>query len=484
MLSSRLLELNTEYTKAQSERVGKETSYRSLKNGGLAAVQISSQAGSLNALKARVDGLRSNFVSVRSTYGPNHPIYKRAEADLLEVERQYDDSAREATQRIDIDYQQAVEREAAIRDKVTETKADLDKLSSRALDYQQLKHEADADTKLYEELVRRIREAGLNSGFQGNAIRLADIARPALLPVYPRPKLNLAVAFLCSLLLAICTAFTSDLLNARVHGPDQVCGELNTRLVATLPNVRRLPATHRLQGEAESAAPLGRLMRNANNFTSYEESIRQLRNFILLSETYAPVRSVMVTSGMPGEGKSTTAMHLAIARAQQGERTLLIDADMRNPTLHTRLGLPEGSGLAEVLAGDAAPDECLIDVVDIPHLRVLRAGHPTRRASDLVGPSVVDVVREAAKSFDFVVVDAPPVLTFAETLQIATAVDSVIVIVKAGSTSTQVVASVLSRLSSVHARVIGVVVNRFRGNPGSQYYASGRYGRAAVLPVE
>lgn len=394
---------------------------------------------------------------------------------MHEAERQYEDATKEVTQRIDVDFQQAVEREAVIREKVGETKAELDKLMARSLDYQQLKHEADADTKLYEELVRRIREAGLNSGFQGNAIRLADIARPALMAVYPRPKLNIAVAFVGSLMLAIGAAFLSNLLNTRLHGPDQVHGELNARLVATLPNVRRLPTTHNLWNEVKSGDPLGRLMRSANEVTNYEESIRQLRNAILLTESDAAVRSVLVTSGLPGEGKSTTALHLAIARAHQGERTLLIDADLRNPTLHERLGLPDGPGLAEVLAGEAYPEDLLIDVPDIPHLRVLRAGHPVRRASDLFGPAVVDVIREAAHNFDFVVVDAPPVLTFAETLQIATAVDGVVVIAKAGSTSTEVASAVLSQLSSVQARVIGVVLNRFRGNRKSQYYGSRRY---------
>src|SRR5262249_23494106 len=161
---------------------------------------------------------------------------------------------------------------------------DLDKLSSRSLDYQQLKHEAEADTKLYEELVRRIREAGLNSGFQGNAIRMADVARPAIEPVTPRPLLNIAVSFVCSLILAVGGVCLSEIVNARVHGPDQVQQDLNARLVATLPNVNRLPASHNLEVE-EGGPSLVRYVKGLpmpKDLASYEESIRQLRNSILL----------------------------------------------------------------------------------------------------------------------------------------------------------------------------------------------------------
>jgi capsular exopolysaccharide synthesis family protein len=482
VLSARLMELNTEYTKAQADRVAKEASYQSMKKGSLAAVQVSNQATSLNALAERINTLRSIFVSVQSTYGAKHPMYKKAEADLAEGIRQYDEATKQISQRIDVEYQQALERERMIRDSVTTTKADMDKLTSHALDYQQLKHEAEADTKLYEELVRRIREAGLNSGFQGNAIRMADVARPALQPVTPRPLLNMAVSFMCSLILAIGAVFLSEIVNARVHGPDQVQQDLNVRLVATLPNVRWLPSTHDL--EIQDGGPsLVRYVKGlpmAKDVASYEESIRQLRNSILLAEKEGPIRSVLVTSGLPGEGKSTTALHLAISRANQRQRTLLVDADLRRPTLHTRLRIPDGPGLAEVLAGDMYAGDVIVESTEIPNLHILRAGQANGRASDLVGPSILGVLGDAMQRFDLIVVDAPPLLAFAETLQLAIAVDGVVVITRAGSTSTQAVSSVLSTLESVQARVVGVVLNRFRNSRRAGYEGYGQYGTARV----
>jgi polysaccharide biosynthesis transport protein len=472
VLTTRMLELNTEYTKAQADRVIKQASFNAMKTGGLAAVQVSSQATSLNNLAEKVNTLRAIFVSVKSTYGENHPQYKKAAADLAEGLRQYDEARTDISGRIELDYRQAVERERLIHESVVATKGELDKLTSRALDYEQLKHEADADAKLYEELVRRTREAGLNSSFQGNAIRMADVARPAIEPVSPRPVFNLMVAFFASLFVGVGAAVLIDNVNARIHGPEQVREDLNTRLIATLPNVRHL-LDHKILSLSSGPPKMGDL-------AAYSESIRQLRNALVLSESDRPIRAVLVTSAVSGEGKSSTALNLAISCAQQ-KRTLLIDADMRYPALQTNLGLPDGPGLAEVLNGGCSLADAVIQVPRIPRLYALRAGEADGRASDVVGPGILDVINQATRDYQFVVLDAPPLLAFAETLQLAAAVDGVAVITRAGHSSTESVSAVLSALESVNARVIGVVLNRFRQNRRDYYYGERRYGLPSVF---
>jgi succinoglycan biosynthesis transport protein ExoP len=482
VLAARLMELNTEYTKAQADRVAKQASFQSMKQKSLAAIQLSSQGESLRALADKVNSLRSIFASTKAVYGTNHPQYRRAWEDLEEGIRQYDEAKKEVSQQIDVDYQQALERENMIRASVATTKADLDKLTSHSLDYQQLKHEADADTKLYEELVRRIREAGLNSSFQGNAIRMADVARPAIEPVWPRPILNTVIAFLASLILAVGAVFASEMLYARVHGPAQVQQDLNARLIATLPEVRHLPVNHNLSIEGRGGLSLLRYVTGKpmiEELAAYTESIRQLRNSILLSRAADPIRSILVTSSLAGEGKSTTALHLSISCANQGKRTLLIDADLRHPTLHSRLGLNNGSGLAEVLTGTVSGRNAIVPVPNVPNLYTLRAGEANDRASDLMGPAISSILRDASQEYDLVVIDAPPLLAFAETLQLATAVDGVSIVTRAGSTSTKSVSAVLSTLDSINAPFIGVVLNRFRDSSRSRYYA--RYARSSAL---
>jgi polysaccharide biosynthesis transport protein len=469
ILSARLLQLNTEYTKAQADRVGKEAAHESMQKGSLAAAQVSTQGEALVKLSERLNSSREVFASVKSIYGVNHPEYRKAATQLEEITRQFEDTKKNIAQRIDVEYQQAVDREHMLRQSVAETKADLDRLSSRSMDYRQLKHEAEADTKLYEELVRKIREASLNAGFRGEAVRIADLARPPARPVTPNKPLNMVLAMLGSTILAIGGVFLSEILNARIHNPDQVQQSLNPRLVATLPNVRRLAEAPYSQPEPWSLTNFRRAEPPKEELIRYEESIRRLRNSILLSETGQPIHSLLVTSGLAGEGKSTTAVHLAISRANQRKRTLLIDADLRRPTLHDRLALGDGPGLANVLAGALAFRDAICSVPEVPDLHVMRAGQASSRASDLVGPAILDLLHDAAADYDLVIVDAPPLLAFAESLQIATAVDGVLVITRAGSTSLEAVSTVLTTLYGLQANIIGVVLNRFRGDRNSQY---------------
>jgi succinoglycan biosynthesis transport protein ExoP len=471
ILSARLLELNSEYTKAQADRVAKEAAHVSMKKGSLAAAQVSSQGEALVKLSERINSLREIFASVKAIFGVNHPEYRKAANQLEEVTNQFEETKRNIAQRIEVDYQQAADREQMLRTGVADTKAEIDRLSSRSLDYRELKHVAESDTKLYEEMVRKIREATLNAGFRGDAVRIADMARPAARPVTPNKPLNLSLALLGSTFFAVGFVFLSEVLNARIHNPDQVQQSLNTRVVATLPNVRSLPEALYNQPRQPSWS-LSNVVRAAaaeDELMGYEESIRRLRNSIFLTGTGEPIRSLLVTSGLTGEGKSTTAVHLAISLANQRNRTLLIDADLRKPTLHLRFALGEGPGLANVLSGSTAARDVICPIPETPNLHVMRAGQASSRASDLVGPAIRDLLNEAAADYDLVIVDAPPLLAFAESLQIATAVDGVLVVTRAGSTSMEAVSSVLTTLSELQANVVGVVLNRFRGDRNRKY---------------
>jgi succinoglycan biosynthesis transport protein ExoP len=470
ILSARLLQLNSEYTKAQADRVSKEAAQVSMKKGSLAAAQVSSQGEALVKLTERMNALREVFASVKAVFGVNHPEYRKAATQLEEVTRQFEDAKKNIAQRIEVDYEQAADREQMLRSGVAETKAEIDRLSSRSLDYQELKHEAESDTKLYEEMVRKIREATLNAGFRGDAVRIADMARPSARPVTPNKPLNLSLALLGSTVLGIGFVFLGELFNARIHNPDQVLQSLRTRVVATLPNVRSLPeALYNQSRPAWSLTNVGRSAAAEDELMGYEESIRRLRNSIFLSGTGEPIRSLLVTSGLTGEGKSTTAVHLAISLASQSNRTLLIDADLRNPTLHVRFNLGEGPGLANVLAGDSIGPDVICTIPETPNLHVMRAGQASSRASDLVGPAIRDLLKKASSEYDLVIVDAPPLLVFAETLQIANVVDGVLVVTRAGSTSLDAVSSVLTTLSDLQANVVGVALNRFRGDRNRKY---------------
>src|SRR5882762_1480578 len=186
ILSARLLQLNTDYTTAQTERVRKEATANSVREGSLEAAQVSAQGEALHKLAERLDEARQKFVETKSHYGANHPEYRKAAAQVAEIERQLQQGRENTAQRVEVEYREAHNREAMLRKAVAETKAEFDRLNAHSFEYQALKREAETDKKLYEELVRKIKEAGINAGFQNSAIRIADEARPGVKPISPK----------------------------------------------------------------------------------------------------------------------------------------------------------------------------------------------------------------------------------------------------------------------------------------------------------
>jgi capsular exopolysaccharide synthesis family protein len=482
ILSSRLLQLNTEFTNAQSERVKKQAAFNSVKSGSLDAALASAQGDQLRRLSDRIDEAREKFATVKAQYGANHPEYKRASSQLTELERQLDSLKVSIGERVNLDYQEAVNRETMLKSAVADTKAEFDRLNARSCEYKSLKQEADTDKGLYEELVRKIKEAGINSSFQNSSIRLADTARPALKPVFPDLRLNAILAFLFSILLAVGAAVLADTLDNTIRDPDQIQKGLKTEVLGSLPVVKqwrgRLPAFVNSSGGSNgTSTALAKSTHRTEQVSAFEEAIRTLRDSILLSDMSRRPRSLLVTSATPREGKTTTTVHLAVAHSLQKRKTLLIDADLRRPGVHVRLGLENRQGLSNVIKGEAGWRDFLQKSEGHPDLDILSAGPASRHAADQVGGVLEKVLTEATVDYDLVMVDAPPLLGFAEPLQIAAIVDGVVVVTLAGQTNRTAVGSVLSSLKRLKANVIGVALNEVREDMSDRYYYYGYYGK-------
>ncbi|MBI4908890.1 MAG: polysaccharide biosynthesis tyrosine autokinase [Acidobacteria bacterium] len=479
ILSARLLQLNTEYTNAQADRVRKEAAFYSVRNGSLEAAQVSAQGEPLRKLTEKLNEAQEKFTQVKTHYGTAHPEYRKVAAQLGEVQRLHDKTRQNIAQRVEIEYQESMSREGMLQKTVQETKSDFDRLNSRSFEYQALKREAEADKKLYEELVRKIKEAGINASFQNSSIRIADAARPSHKPVFPNFNLNIALAFLFSTLIACGAAVLSDTLDNTVRDPEQAARTLNTQVIGTLPVVKNWKS--RLgpvaQNGVGTSKALVALSDGNEHMDSYAESIRTLRNSILLSDFDRRLRSLLVTSASPGEGKSTIAAHLAATHAEQHHKTLLIDGDLRRPSVHKRFGLSTAIGLSNVLLGEVSWREILCKPEGLPFLDVLPAGPPSRRASDLVGRGLLQVLEEAGAEYDMIILDAPPLLGFAEPLQMATSVDGVVVVTRAGETSRQAVAAVLGTLTRLRANVMGIVLNQVHQEMSDSYYYYSHYGK-------
>jgi len=466
ILGSRLVQLNTEHTSAQAERLRQQAAWESVQGGSFEAALASPQGDALRKLAEHLQEAREHFADVSAYYGSNHPEYRRAKAQLDQVEGALEATRADIASRVGAAFQESQRREEMAGDAVVQAKVEFDRVNARSFEYQAAKREADADKTLYAELVRKIKEAGINAGFQNSAIRIADAARPALQPVSPNIPLNALLALLFAALLALGTAVVADLLDKTIKDPEQVARTLRTEVVGSLPLMKNLRG--RMLALPACASELGRA--EEHDASGFRESVRTLRNSILLASLDQHYRSLLVTSAAPAEGKTTTAANLAAAHAEQGRRTLLIDGDLRRPSVHRSFNLPGAVGLANVLRGDLHWRAAVITVDGLPDLHILPAGAPSRHAADRIGRGLMEMIEEAAADYDLVVVDAPPLLGFAEPLQMATAVDGVLVVARAGRTTRKAVATVLATLNRVRAKTIGLVLNEVHRELSDSYY--------------
>jgi succinoglycan biosynthesis transport protein ExoP len=484
ILSSRLLQLNTEYTAAQADRVRKETAYDSVKGGSPDAVFVSSQGADMRRLQDRLNEAQEKFAQLKTQVAVNHPDYREAASLITELTNQIESLRSGSPRRAEVEYRTSLAREQMIQKVLSETRAEFDQLNARSYKYNALKQDAESDKRLYDELVHKIQESSINSGFQDSWIRLVDRALPPSWPIHHSMPMSLAVAFLLACATGIGFVLFSASLDHSVHDPVQVT-RMGSRVLGSLPMVRswrssarvkliEIPRNENAAGGSLFVRKNGSRKLNDVRSLEFEEAIRWIRESILLSGLNGPIRTLLVTSASPKEGKSTFAARLAIANSMQNVKTLLIDADLRNPSAHVGLGLHNQSGVSDVIRGQRNWTEMLQQVPGLPHLDFLAAGAPTQRVFDFLGPALEHVLDDAYRNYGLIVIDSPPVLQFAEPLKAASLADGVVVLARANHTHRKSLEAVLAALESVNARVAGVVLNQVDEHDSKRYYYPAR----------
>ncbi len=470
IMSARVVQLNTEYTDAQNERVRKEVNFKAIEAGSTAAIEVSPQAIALTRMEENMHAAQQKMESVKTIYGASNAEYKRAASDLAELTRQLTVAQTEVGKRIEVEYKEASRREELLHMSLLEAKAQSDALSATSVRYQALKREAEANTNLYAELYRKVKEAGINGAFQSNAIRITDFARPQLHPIFPNKKVMIGLGFLFSLVLSIVAVLLADMGDKTLRDPEQTHRTLGMDVLGILPRVV----------QASELSPLGcskpatrqAIVKSSGHWFGtvnfYEEAARALLSTILLTYRKRPLRSIMVTSAAQGEGKSCCVAHLAALHALQGYRTLLIDADLRCPTQHRNFQMEQQLGLADAVTDKLTLNMLRRSVPGNPMLDVITAGRDSSIVCDQVGRAVETILKAAYKEYDLVFIDAPPMLCFAEPIQLAHLADGVLVICRAGSTSRQAVNSVLNSLRRM-GKTLGLVLNQVHPRLSQSY---------------
>ena len=450
VLAARMLQLNTDYARAQAERAEKQAAYDTVRTGMPEAAEASAHGDLVKKLLERHADASQKLSDVKALYDENHPEYKRLSALLRELDEQLKTQYPKAVQRAESDLRQARLREANLKAAYESSKAEVDRVSAQAVEYRALKQRAEADRALYEQVSRKLGEAEIESGLQGAPVRLADAARPDYKPVTPNVALNCAVALFSSLLVGCAAAIVIERRRERIRGVDQLKTLCDVELVSVLPAVARWRGK---EGAAMFSSDSHKLKRGDLAMARYREDVRMLRNGLDSARVFA------IISPEAREGRSRLAFELASAFASGGRRTLLVDGNLRAPVLHATLypTCPE-NGVASAIAGVTGWRGALMPALDGNAPDLLPAGMPDPRSSDLLHQNISDLLGDAASEYDRVVVDTPPFLRSSESLDILRCVDAAIVVARAGETGRKQLEAMMHYLRRMGARVAAAVL--------------------------
>jgi capsular exopolysaccharide synthesis family protein len=461
LVAEELQGLQGELIATRAERMRKEAAYRSVEAGELEDLLISSQGSPIATLVQQREALEAELVELSTQYGPNHPRYKRHQARIDQLDGMLERGRERVLERMAAEYREVVQRENAIRESYLEKKKQVDRFSELAVDYGSLKREANATTALYEQLLATVNEVGLHSSMGDTLVRFAE---PAKLPgdsVYPDIPQYLLWAFLASTALAMGAVLLIDYLDRTVRDTAQVEQWLRIPVLANLPRMsgNKRPAAYLLPGPSANLSKRG-----TNESYALLEGFSMLRTSLMLSSQVPDWRLLLISSAVPSEGKSTVSMGLAVAMAQQaaGQKVLLVDADLRRPTVHTVLGIQNQAGLSSVLENRAALDDVVQDVPGLPALSVLPRGPSTRQPNELLATNMGRLMDELREKFNYVILDSAPLLASADSMILATMVDGVVLVARAGDTSRDMVGAGFRQIKRVRASILGLVLNQVK----------------------
>ena len=471
VLVARLQALNTENSAAEADRIAKEAVYREAKQASLPEVEVSAQSTDLTKDVEKLQVAKANLAIVGATYGDQHPEYQKAAAQVDEARAALDESRKNVASRIGVDYRQTLIRERMLSNAVAETKQEVDDLTAQSFDYLQLKHEADTAERVYEDLFAKIKQSGINSELQNNIIRLADSARPAATPIFPNWPFIVGLSLAFFTLACAAYVVSAELTDVTARAAEAVEDALGVPVVCALPQLPDLRL--RLALGSDAMRLVGDRPSLQDGF--FDEGVRHLRGYLMLSVQTSVPRSVLFTSALPGEGKSTLALSLAMVNAEQGRRTLLIDADLRQPAIERLVRLDPDAGLAEVLAQRTHWRSAVRPVSARPNLFVLGSGMPLPLALAQIGPQMRGILAQATKEFELVILDSPPLLGCAETLELAAAAEVTVLAVRSGHTPIKVLGATVETLRRVNAPIAGIVLNESAIATDATYKAYARY---------
>jgi succinoglycan biosynthesis transport protein ExoP len=471
-----LSRLNDDYLTTRFQRIERETRLATMKRSREArsARGRSSASDSLNAEVQRKvrDSMEAEYVQAQvdlrnlsQRYGPEHPDIITLKAKVAKIAKELEtlgqptvasETVPQVTEAQIADLQAEVttlaQKESALAKALDAHKVQARTLSRTAVGYSLRKQAVDLNRQTYNDLLSRLNDAQLSGQIKASTVKVLDRAEPPRSPIEPQPARNLIVAVLLGLVLGVGLATLVENLDHRIKNPEEAVRYLRLPLLTVIPDID----LSRGVGKEEGKAKLVTLDQPRSHAA---ECFRNLRTSILFSTGRPVPKTILVTSAVGGEGKSTTAANLAVAMTQSGRKVLLVDADLRRPSLHRYFVRQENRDIVRLLRGACRPEEA-VQASSIENLDLLLCHDVPGNPSELLGSNrMLEVIEHFKNHYDTVVIDSPVLISVPDTIILASRAEAVIMVHRPGATNRGMVRHAREKLDEVKANILGLVLN-------------------------
>ena len=478
LVNARLKQLQEEYTKAQSTRFQKESLYSLVQAGGVQDLPGVLSNGLIQNLATRLADLEREYAQLTYTVKPEYPKALALKKQIDKMQASLDHEKRALAGIIVDEYRAAMANEKMLAEAVEQQKKEVNDVAQKSIQYNILKRDVDTNKQIYEALLQRLKEAKASAGLKASNIHIVDVAEVPKGPVKPRVLLNLALGVILGLGLGIGIAFFQEYLDNTLKTSDEV------ETLLRLPSLGVLPAfswngAGKAANEELAIIDHGNESAHASAIQTNPEALeayRSLRTSILLSANPVP-KILLITSALPGEGKTTITVNLGATLASLGSKVLIVDCDMRRPSCHRSTGVENKPGFVQCLTGQTGLGQAILPVPGVANLSVIPCGPiPPNPAEVLSSPLTGQLLRRLGAEFEYVLVDSPPILSVADSRILATLTDAVVLVARAHSTPYDVVRRARASLYGTGARILGVALNNVdirKGGYGPERYEYG-----------
>ena len=486
----RLAGLNQQLLQAENDRKTAEAAFNAAKVPGAASALAEDGGKSTNDLEAKLFELRQKRALLMVDATEEAPEVKEIDQQITELDRQLKDflSRKSATlvTNLNTRYQQALEREQSLRKAFEQQRAQTLSQNEAAINYRIIQQEIETNKSLLNGLLQGAKENDVVMAGKPNNISIVDYALTPDTAVGPNRTRTVIAAFFLSIGLGVGLALFFEYLDDTVHSTEEVERVLHLPALAVIPSVgsvarrRVLPGSTALQKQNGSGNGNSELLMNVDSRSPLAEAYRHLRTSVLLSTAGRAPKSLLVTSSLPGEGKTTTAVNTAISLAQTGASVVIIDADMRRPRLQSIFDMHGNQGLSSILSSETSEGDMLSMVRNDQEsgLNILTSGPIPPNPAELLGSDQMRRLLTVLQAhYTHVVVDSPPVSSFTDGVLISTMVDGVLLVVHGGKSSRHIVRRSKQLLNDVGAKIFGVVLNNINLQSHDYYYYQSYYGQ-------